>query len=181
MSRHKRREYDIYSRKDGWKIVSYSEWATWVIAGKRACIVQIAGAFGAYEIGKTFGYHGFVRRDLRLGGSIPCIRNCKSVRVYTGPSNRKNRAAGEWESRVFDDEEIDLANPSYCQGSIEEIEAMHAKALSSARQFLRNYVERPIPYWQNILDGTDLRYLAKTPDFAVDYFEEERDGREEDV
>jgi hypothetical protein len=46
---------------------------------------------------------------------------------------------------------------------------------------LRNYVERGIPYWQNILDGTDPRYLAKNCDVAVDYFEEERDEREEDV
>ena len=49
---------------------------------------------------------------------------------------------------------------------------MHAKALSNARQFLRNYIERPIPYWENIVNGSDPRYLAKTPDFAVEYFEE---------
>jgi hypothetical protein len=157
MSIHKRRKYEIYSTKDGWKIVSYSEWSAWVMAGKRASIVQIVGAFGPAQI------------------------VCNRVQVYTGASNRKNRAAGEWESHVWDDQLIDLANPSYCRRSIEEILAMHAKALSSARQFLRNYVERPIPYWQNIDDGTDPRYLAKTPDFAVDYFEEEPDDREEDV
>jgi hypothetical protein len=155
MSRHKRREYNIYSKTDGWKRVSYSEWATWVIAGKRGSIVQTVGSF-------------------RPAG----IRNF--LQVCTGPSNKKNRLPDEWESRVWDCELIDLVNPLYCRRSIEAIEAMHAKALSNARQFLRNYIERPIPYWENILDGADPRYLAKTPDFAVDYFEEERDEREED-
>jgi hypothetical protein len=95
------------------------------------------------------------------------------VQVCTGLSHRRNRAAGEWESRIWDCELIDLVNPLYCQVSIQEIEAMHAKALSNARKFLRNYVERPIPYWENIVEGTDPRFLAKTPDFAVEYFEEE--------
>ena len=147
MSIHKRREYNVYNEKAGWKRVSYSEWTTWVIAGKRGSIVQIAGTF--WPAG---------------------IRNF--CQVCTGPSNRKYRPAGEWESRVWDCELIDLVNPLYCQGSIEAIEAMHAKALSNARRFLRNYVERPIPYWENLIDGADPRYLAKTPDFAVDYFEE---------
>jgi hypothetical protein len=152
---HKRREYNIYSKTDGWKRVSYSEWATWVIAGKRGSIFQIVGRF------EPAGIRNFVQ-------------------VCTGPSNRKFRPAGEWESRVWDGDLVDLVNPMYCRGSIEAIEAMHAKALSNARQFLRNYVERPVHYTENIVEGTDPRYLAKTPDFAVDYFEEERDEREED-
>jgi hypothetical protein len=68
----------------------------------------------------------------------------------------------------------------YCRGSIEAIEALHARALSDARQFLRNYVERPIPYWENILSGSDPLHLAKTPDFEVDYFEEDEDDKDYD-
>ena len=82
---------------------------------------------------------------------------------------------------MWDCELIDLVNPLYCQGSIEAIEAMHAKALSKARQFLRNYVERPIPYWENLIDGADPRYLAKTPDFAVDYFAEDIEDDDDDA
>jgi hypothetical protein len=156
MSMHKRREYNICNRKNGWKRVSYSEWTSWVTAGKRGSIVQIAGTF--WPAG---------------------IRNF--CQVCTGPSNRKNRLPDEWESRVWDSELIDLVNPLYCRGSIEAIEAMHAKALSNARQFLRNYVERPIPYWENILNGSDPRYLAKTPDFAVEYFEENIEDDDEDA
>jgi hypothetical protein len=144
----KGRRYNIYTKKDGWKIVSHGEWAAWVKARKRASIVQVLGVFGRVE-----------------------DRNF--LQVCTGLSKRKKRTAGEWESRIWDAEAIDLVNPSYCPGSIEQIEAMHARALSNARQFLRNYIERPVPYWENILDGADPRYLAKTPDFAVDYFEED--------
>ena len=77
---------------------------------------------------------------------------------------------------MWDGDGIDLVNPSYCSGgSIEEIEAMHGKALSKARAFMRNYVERVPHYSWNLLgeEGSDPRYLAKTYDFAVDYFEEE--------
>ena len=153
----KHREYNTYSKRDGWKTgVSHTEWIASVKARKRASIVQVVGVFGPAEYGNF-------------------------LQVCTGLSNRKNRLMGEWESRVWDAYEIDVVNPSYCRGSAEEIEAMLGRAVSNARLFIRRYVERPIPYWENILDGTDPRYLAKTPDFAVDYFEEDRDEREEDV
>jgi hypothetical protein len=87
-------------------------------------------------------------------------------------------------SRVWDGDLVDLVNPLYCRGSLEEIEAMHARALSNARAFMRNYVERPIHYSENLLgeEGSDPRYLAKSYDFVVDYFEEDRqnDDFEED-
>jgi hypothetical protein len=152
----KHREYNIYSKKDGWKRVSHGEWAAWVRAGNRASLVQVVSGFGPVE------YRNFLQ-------------------VCTGPSNRRNRAAGEWESRVWDAQGVDLVNPLYCPGSIEEIDALHGRALSNARKFLRNYVERPIPYWENILNGSDPRYLAKTPDFAVEYFEENIEDDDEDA
>ena len=149
----KGRNYYVYT-EDGWRTVNREEWAAWAKTGKRASIVQVVGVIGP-------------------------AKYCNLVQVCTGLSNRRNRASGEWESRVWDDREIDLVNPSYCRGSIEEIEAMHARALSNARQWRRNYVERPVHYSENILwlvgeEGYDPRYLAKNPDFAVDYFEEDR-------
>ena len=48
---------------------------------------------------------------------------------------------------------------------------MHAQAVSKARAFLRIYVERSVPYTDNMVEGRDLRYLARTYDFAVDNFE----------
>jgi hypothetical protein len=142
----KGRNYDVY--KGVWIAASKREWATWVKAGKRGSINQIVGVFGSGE-------------------------NRSWVMVSTGPSNRKNRAAGEWESLVLDIYEIDLVNPSYCRGSIEEIEAMHGQAVSKARAFIRIFVDRVPHYSENIEKATDPRYLAKTYDFAVDYFEEE--------
>jgi hypothetical protein len=129
-------------------VVSYDEWVAAVKTGNRASIVQVLGRFG---------------------------ENRNFLQVCTGPSNRRNHPKGEWESRVWDGDGIDLVNPLYCRGSIEEIEAMHARALSKGRAFIRSYVERPIHYSWNILGekGSDSRYLAKTIDFAVDYFEEE--------
>jgi hypothetical protein len=148
----KRREYNIW--KDGWVAVNYDEWVAAVKTGNRASIVQILGRFGA-------------------------DRNF--LQVCTGLSNRRNHPPGEWESRVRDCYLIDLVNPLYCRGSIEAIEAMHARALSIARQWRRNYVERPVHYSENLLglfgeEGCDPRYLAKNPDFAVDYFEEDREN-----
>ena len=153
----KGRNYYVYT-EDGWRTASREEWTAWAKAGKRGSINQIVGVFGS-------------------------AKSRSWVMVSTGPSNRKNRAAGEWESRVWDEGEIDLVNPSYCCGSVEAIEAMHARALSNARQWRRNYVERPVHYSENILwlvgeEGYDPRYLAKNPDFAVDYFEE--DPRDDD-
>jgi hypothetical protein len=119
-----------------------------VKTGKRASIVQVLGRFG---------------------------EDRNFLQVCTGLSNRRNRPPGEWESRVWDGDLVDLVNPLYCRGSIKEIEAMHARALSKARAFIRNYVERVPHYSWNLLGekGSDPRYLAKTPDFGVDYFEEE--------
>ena len=76
---------------------------------------------------------------------------------------------------MWDGDLVDLVNPLYCRGSPEEIEAMHARALSHARAFMCSYVERVPHYSWNTLgeEGSDPRYLAKTIDFAVDYFEEE--------
>ena len=147
----KGRNYNVYT-EDGWRTASREEWAAWAKAGKRGSINQIVGVFGS-------------------------AGDRSWVMVSTGPSNRKNRAAGEWESLVLDIYEIDLVNPSYCCGSVEAIEAMHAQALSNARQWMRNYVERVPHYSWNILreEGSDPRYLAKTIDFAVDYFEEWED------
>ena len=152
--KHQEREYSIYSKRDGWKdLVSRGEWATWVKAGKRGSINQIVGWFRSAGISSWW------------------------LMVSTGPSNRKNRAAGEWESRVLDSCEIDLVNPSYCRGSVKEIEAMHGRAVSNARKWLRNYVERPIHYSENILTRRDPLHLAKTPDFEVDYFDEDEDDK----
>jgi hypothetical protein len=88
-----------------------------------------------------------------------------------GFSNRKNRFKAEWERRVWDVYRIDVVNPAYCRGSAEEIETMHGR-VSNARLFIRRYVERPIHYSENIVTESDPRYLAKTIDFAVAYFEE---------
>lgn len=146
--KHREREYSIYSKRDGWKdLVSRGEWATWVKAGKRGSINQIVGWFG------TSG-------------------NLSWIMVSTGPSNRWQCAAGEWESLVLDHFEIDLVNPSYCRGSVKEIEAMHGRAVSNARKWLRNYVERPIHYSENILPRADPLHWAKPPDFEVNYYEE---------
>jgi hypothetical protein len=146
--KHREPEYNIYSAKDGWKnLVSRGEWASWVKAGKRGSINQIVGWFG------TSG-------------------NLSWILVSTGPSNRWHCAAGEWESLVLDHVEIDLVNPSYCCGSIKEIEAMHGQAVSNARKWLRNYVERPIHYSENMLTRADPLHLAKSPDFQVNYYEE---------
>ena len=144
----KRREYNIW--KDGWVTASYDEWVAAVKTGNRASIVQVLGRFG---------------------------ENRNFLQVCTGPSNRRNHPKGEWESRVWDGDLVDLVNPLYCRGSLEEIEAMHARALSNARAFMRNYVERPIHYTENLLgeEGSDPQYLAKNYDFAVDYFEEDRE------
>ena len=127
--KHREPEYNIYSENDGWKdLVSRGEWASWVRAGKRGSINQIVGWFG------TSG-------------------NLSWIMVSTGPSNRWQCAAGEWESLVLDHFEIDLVNPSYCRGSVKEIEAMHGRAVSNARKWLRNYVERPIHYSENMRPG----------------------------
>jgi hypothetical protein len=142
----KGRNYNVW--KDGdWAMVSFCEWVASVKAGQRASIVQVLGTFG---------------------------ENRNLLQVCTGPSNRRNHPKGEWESRVWDSDLVDLVNPLYCRGSPEEIQAMHARALSNARAFMRNYVERPVHYSENLRDeGSDPRYLAKSYDFAVDYFEEE--------
>jgi hypothetical protein len=136
-------------------MVSYGEWTAWVKTGKRASLVQVLGTFG---------------------------KDGNFLQVCTGLSTRRNRPTGEWESRVWDGDLVDLVNPLFCRGSIEEIEAMHARALSSARQWMRNYVERPVHYSENMLgeEGSDPRYLAKSCDFAVDYVEEDDEDDEDD-
>ena len=118
----KRREYNIW--KDGWVAVNYDEWVAAVKTGNRASIVQILGRFG---------------------------KDRNFLQICTGLSNRRNHPPGEWESRVWDCYLIDLVNPLYCRGSIEAIEAMHARALSIARQWRRNYVGRPVHYSENLL------------------------------
>ena len=86
----KGRNYSIYT-EDGWRTASREEWAAWAKAGKRGSINQIVGVFGT-AVDRSW------------------------VMVSTGPSNRKNRAGGEWESLVLDIYEVDLVNPSYCCG-----------------------------------------------------------------
>jgi hypothetical protein len=142
----KGRNYDVY--EGVWRAASKREWAAWVKAGKSASISQAVGVFGS---------------------------NNELLRVCTERFRVKGHPAGEWASRICDWEVIDLLNPLYCPpGSTpEEIEAMHAQALSKARAFVRSYVERDVHYSENIEEATDPRYLAKTCDFAVDYFEEE--------
>ena len=92
--------------------------------------------------------------------------------VSTGPSNRWRCAAGEWESLVLDHFEIDLVNPSYCRGSIKEMEAMHGQAVSNARRWLRSSAESTIHYSENMLTRADPLHWAKSPDFGVNYYEE---------
>jgi hypothetical protein len=58
-------------------------------------------------------------------------------------------------------------------------ETMHAHAVSRARKFLRIYVERSVDYIENIVEGRDPRYLAKTYDFAVDNFQVEREDQDD--
>ena len=146
--KRKMKYYSISRGKNAaWEETSQNEWAVFVRAGKLACISEIAGWF------KTLGGNSWVQ-------------------ICTGRSFRKNRLPGEWETRVWDHFEFDLVNPSYCRGSLAEIKAMHARGLSRARQWIRNYVERNRHYSENIFSASDPSHLAKSPDFEVDYFEE---------
>ena len=147
----KGRNYDVYE-SEGPRAASKREWAAWVTAGKKARISQAVGVFGSDN---------------------------EPLEVYTIRFRMSGRPPGEWVSRAIDRWAIDLITPLYCppRSTPEEIEAMHAQALSKARAFLGSYVERPIHYSENILgeEGSDPRYLAKAYDFKVDKSEEEEE------
>jgi hypothetical protein len=78
---------------------------------------------------------------------------------------------GEWESRVWDNSEIDLVAPAYCQGWLDEVNKMHGASVRNARAWLRNYVTRSTCYGYNLDGGPgfDDRYFPNSPDGKVEW------------
>jgi hypothetical protein len=148
----KGRNYYVYD-SEGKTAASQKEWAACVRAGKKGMIRQVVGVFASKNL---------------------------LLEVFTVVYQMIGRPRNEWVSRAIDLLVIDLINPLFCPvGSTpEQIEAMHAQAVSKARAFLRIYVERSVHYTDNMVEGRDLRYLARTYDFAVDNFEEEREDED---
>ena len=148
----KGKNYYVY-KSEGRRAVRQREWAAWVRAGKKCMIRQVVGVFGSKNL---------------------------LLEVFTVTYPMIGRPRREWVSRAIDFMAIDLINPLFCPiGSTpKKIETMHAEAVSRARKFLRIYVERSVDYIENIVEGKDSRYLAKTYDFAVDNFQVEREDQD---
>jgi hypothetical protein len=144
----KGRNYYVYE-SEGKRTTSQREWAACVRAGKKGMIRRVVGVLGSKNL---------------------------LLEVFTVVYQMIGRPRNEWVSRAIDFLAIDLINPLSCPvGSTpSQIEAMHAEAASKARAFLCIYVERSVHYTDNIVEGRDPRYLAKTYDFAVDNFQVER-------
>jgi hypothetical protein len=149
----KRRNYYVYE-SEGKRAVSQREWAACVRAGEKCMIRQVVGVFGSKNL---------------------------LLEVFTVVYQMIGRPGDEWVSRAIDFMAIDLINPLFCPvGSTpKKIATMHAQAVSRARKFLRIYVERSVDYIENIVEGRDPRYLAKTYDFAVDNFQVEREDQDD--
>ena len=146
-----RNYYDYTS--EGKRAVSQREWAACVRAGEKCMIRQVIGVFGSKNL---------------------------LLEVFTVVYQMIGRPEKEWVSRAIDFMAIDLINPLFCPvGSTpKKIETMHAQAVSRARKFLLIYVERSVDYTENIVEGWDPRYLAKTYDLAVDNFQVEREDQD---